>query len=198
MKNSRHREGALGELQKYLATQPQGAVTESDELVGLLSACWDRFAGSGEAAMADYKRDRMENVHWNQPTLTFELERHGGAVMGSTRAERQHWTLDMDALTAQHGSVGRRQIRPMQPRLDVRPLAEQVSQLIIQGSKDPRLRWNDDGSVRVLIGEILPIDSAVKQTLQDRRKRFWARLHELLDQSGWSKVRHAVYCPLHE
>ena len=103
----------------------------------------------------------------------------------------------MDALTAQHGSVGRRQIRPMQPRLDVRPLAKEVSELIIQGNKDLRLRWNDDGSVRVLIGEILPKDSAVKQTLEGRRKRFSAHLDGLMDGAGWSKVRHSVYCPLH-
>ena len=131
--------------------------------------------------MAHYKLDRMENVRWDPPTLAFEVERHGAAAMGSTRAERQQWTLDMDTLTAQHGSVGRRQIRPSQRRLDVRPLAEEVSQLIIQRSEDLRLRWNDDGSVRVLVGEILPKDSAVKQALRGRRKRFWAQLDELLD-----------------
>ena len=168
MMDLRRRDSTLWELEKYLATQPQGAVTEPDDLVGLLSACWDRFVGSGETAMAAYKLDRMENVRWYLPTLTFEVERHGGAVMGSTRAEMQKWTLDMDALTAKTESVGFRQIRPSQRRLEVPRLAEEVYKLIIHGSKDPRLRWNEDGSVRVRIGEILPKDSAVKQTLDGR------------------------------
>ena len=89
MMNARHKEGASGELEEYLDRQPPGAVTEPDELVGLLSASWDRFDGSGEAAMAHYKLDRMKNVRWDPPTLTFEVERHGAVAMGSSRAERQ-------------------------------------------------------------------------------------------------------------
>lgn len=196
MKNSHKRDGAAEELKRFLATLPPGTVTELEELVRLLKACWERFAGGEDEAMAEYKLDRMENARWCGQTLTFEVERHGGVVMGSTRAERQQWTLDMDALTATPVVVGFRQVRPSQPRLDVHRLAEELFQQIHLGNNDPRLKWYDDGSVRVRIGDVLPAGSAVKKTIEDRRRRFWAQLDELIDKNGWAKVWRAVYKPL--
>ena len=63
-----------------------------------------------------------------------------------------------------------RQIEPMQPRLNVKPLAEQVSELMFNHVTDECLNWNSDGSVKVLVGKISPDESAAKQTVAGRRK----------------------------
>ena len=81
----------------------------------------------------------------------------------------------------------------MQARLDVLPLAEEIFQLIIKHQQDERLKWNKDGSVHVEIGKILPENSAVKHTLQGRRKRFRQALDELLRSEGWQKIGTNVY-----
>ena len=52
---------------------------------------------------------RMENVEWHPPILTFLIERHGGTVLGSARAELQRWTVDLDRRTATCERVGHRQ-----------------------------------------------------------------------------------------
>jgi hypothetical protein len=81
----------------------------------------------------------------------------------------------------------------MQPRLNVKPIVEEIAGLIVDRQQDSRLKWNSDGSVRVLIGKILPSDSAENQTLQGRRKRFRTELERLLANQGWHEVRPNVY-----
>ena len=132
----------------------------------------------------------QEGVEWNPPVLQFEIERHGGTVMGSSRVEIHTWQIDINAKTAICTITGYRQISPMSRRLNVRPLAEEVVQLILQNKTDERLKWNKDGSVRVHIGKILPDHSAVNQTLQGRRRRFREEVENLLDEAGWAYVRH--------
>ena len=119
------------------------------------------------------------------PKLTFRIERHGGTVCGSSRAEMQYWVVDVDAATAMLEKSGRRQLRSMQPRLDVTPLAETVAELIVNGERHDWLKWHSPERVRVLVGKILPERSAVKQTLAGRRRRFWAALYEKVESMGW-------------
>jgi hypothetical protein len=52
--------------------------------------------------------------------------------------------------------------------------------------EDDRLQWHEGGSVKVLVGKIIPESSAVKQTLAGRRKRFREKLVERLGAEGWS------------
>jgi hypothetical protein len=73
----------------------------------------------------------------------------------------------------------------METRLDVRPLAEEIARLIVAKAEDDRIKWLDQGRVRVLVGKVLPEGSAAKQTLAQRRKRFRAALRGLLDNAGW-------------
>lgn len=79
----------------------------------------------------------------------------------------------------------------MQARLDVEALAEEIAALIVSRKEDDRLRWYEDGQVRVLIGKVLPEASAVKQTLAGRRKRFRAALAERLAAEGWHEGESA-------
>lgn len=183
-------------LNKYLSSIPPGPISDTAKLVRLVADCWEQFNGSGEGGMESRKLPgRMENVCWYPPLLTFIIERHGGIVCGSTRAEIQKWTLDIDTKTAICEKVSHRQLKPMLPGFNVLPVARKIVRLIISHKEDKRLKWNNDGSVRVLIGKILSEKSVVKQTIAGRRKRFRLALDELLKKEGWSKKRENVYVP---
>ena len=136
---------------------------------------------------------RMEDVAWHPPLLTFTVERHGGTVMGSTRATLQEWTVDVEKKTVTCVEAKSRQLRPMRPRLDVRLLADEIVFLIVSGKEDDRLKWYADDRVQVLVGKILPEKSAVKQTLAGRRKRFGAVVTERLAVHGWREFGVNVY-----
>lgn len=89
--------------------------------------------------------------------------------------------------------AGRRQVRPPQPRLDVKPLAAELFAAILAGHQDDRLKWEGDSKVRVLIGKIIPQGSAVKDTLAGRRKRLRDELTRLLTEAGWKLITANVY-----
>jgi hypothetical protein len=69
-------------------------------LADFLAAAWEQLNGFDAEGMAAEKLDRIEQVEWNPPRLTFVIERHGGTVMGSTRAELHGWSIDIDRGTA--------------------------------------------------------------------------------------------------
>jgi hypothetical protein len=94
------------------------------------------------------------------PLLSFAVERHGAIVGGgSTRAEMQHRVVDARSRTAQIQGTGRRQIRPTASRIDVRPMVEEIAQLVAERTDDHRVTWSDDGhTFRVAIGKIIPDD----------------------------------------
>ena len=109
-------------LQELLAALPPGPIPEDIKLDKALAACWDGFRGSDDGGMKDDKLlGRMENVQWQPPILTFTIERHGGTVNGSTRAELQHWELNLDDQTACIVNEGHRQLQTMAPRVSSKP-----------------------------------------------------------------------------
>lgn len=178
----------LEHLRAYLATVPPGKIVNTTDVERLLAACWDEFTGDS-GGMEGYKLlGRMENVTWKPPVLSFAVERHGCTVAGSTRADLQGWTVNVEKQTIFCEPLGHRQVRPMQARLKVEPVVEEIVRLVVTQQKDQRLQWHDDGSVKVLVGKIIPQDSAVKQTLAGRRKRFREKLTEQLEAEGWAVV----------
>jgi hypothetical protein len=183
----------MNDLRAFLETIAPGTISETTELERLLAASWHEL-DCREGGMEGCKlHGRMEDVSWTPPVLTFTIERHGGTVNGSSRAELQAWWVDVETVKANFASAGHRQLYPMSPRLDVRPLAEETTRLILAGQQDARLNWNADGSVRVLPGNIIPAEGAVKQTLAARRKRFRTTLKELLGRAGWSECKLNTY-----
>jgi hypothetical protein len=159
--------------------------------------CWDQFKGSRAEGMDGAKLyGRIEDPAWQPPVLSFKIERHGGTVNGSTRADVHLWSVDLDAMAAKCEALGQRQLKPMQARLDVRPIAEELAGMIRSRQEDERLRWARDGSVRVLQSKVLPRGSAVAQTLQGRRRRLDSALGDLLRGAGWSRIRSNTYAPL--
>lgn len=172
---------------------PPGIIYHTSQLEELLAEASDEFSGDDEG-MEGYKLiKRMEDVLWNSPQLTFKIERHGITVMGSTRAELQGWTVNIREKTVTCEKAGIRQKRRRQPPLNVRPLAEEIASLVLNRRTDDRLTWHDEHHVKVNIGKILPKDSAVKETLTKRRKRFREVLTERLAAEGWMEYMSNVY-----
>jgi hypothetical protein len=172
-------------LRAHLATIQPGELADTTDLERLLAASWDEFSGD-DGGMEGYKLlGRMEDVTWEPPVVRFSVERHGRTVAGSSRADLQGWTVNVEKKTIFCEPLGCRQVRPMQPWLKVEPLAEEIVRLIVAKQEDDRLQWREDGSVKVLVGNIIPADSAVKQTLAGRRKRFRNALVERLGAEGW-------------
>lgn len=184
---------SLVPLREYLTQIAPGQITDATKIEGLLAEAWTDLAGETEG-MKPYKLfNRMEDVNWMPPVLTFRIERHGGTVMGSSRAEMQTWTINLEKRSAQCKANSYRQLSPRQRPLDVGPLVEQVAGLILEHVEDPKLKWLGDDSVRVNIGVIIPSNSAVKMTLANRRKRFRLTLSARLAPHGWVQGRANKY-----
>ena len=81
----------------------------------------------------------------------------------------------------------------MQPSLDVKPLAEKIAVVIGNGQQDEFLKWYSPNRVHVVIGKILPKGSAVKQTLEGRRKRLRKELIARLESAGWKSLGRGVF-----
>ncbi len=105
----------------------------------------------------------------------------------------QEWTIDLEQRSKALRTVGRRQVRPMQQRLDVQPIAEELAAAILEGQPDDRLKWDGTDHVRLLIGEVLPTGSAVKETLAGRRKRLREPVAKLIASAGGKMVKANVF-----
>lgn len=172
-------------LRAYLKQIPKGSIADPTELAKLLAGCWDEFVGD-YGGMAPHKlHGRMEQVLWKPPMLDFVIERHGATVMGSSRAELQHWTVNIEQKTANMQVVSYRQISPRQASVDINPIAKKLVSLIISGRQDERLQWFADGRVRLLTRRILSSDLVPKQTFEGHRKRLRKAMEKRLAPHGW-------------
>lgn len=179
-------------LRQLLTNLSSGQVPQDiqPELIQLLEDCWDMFDGSDQEGMGVYKIQRMKDPWWNPPILSFTIERHEATMLGSLRAEIQEWTMDVDHRVAECRSAGYRQLYQRGAPLDVKPIAEEIAQLIIKGKQDERLQWSGNNHLRIPTDIILEATSIPKQTPQARRKRLLKALEESLSPYGW-KRRHS-------
>ena len=176
---------SLDSLKAYLSQLPAGAVADTQELTSKLSACWGELEGANEGGMEAYKLwSRMETVTWNPPTLEFALERHGAVVLGSTLAELQNWSVNIDSGTATYTPGRKRVVVSKQAKLDVRPIAKEIAQIVVDRKVDARVAWKNAETVQIHIGKIIP-DEGPKQTVASRRRRFWAALEGHVRPNGW-------------
>ena len=184
---------AMEQLRSFLENLPGGPIAgdaKAGVITGLVQG-WGELSGSDEEAMRDDKLERVEDLAWNPPILDFWIERHGGTVLGSTRAALHHWVVNVMDSTASIVDRRFRQVKPPQKRMNLRPVAQEIAESIQQGMPHARLKWVG-GEVRVLIGDVLPEGSAAAATLASRRKRFRAAVLQDLD-GGWSEIRPNVY-----
>ena len=183
----------MDELMNYLKNLEPGPVEVTTHLERLLAEVWDDLGGDN-GGMAGIKLiRRMEQVEWHRPILIFLIERHGGTVLGSTRAELQRWSVDLDRGTATCERIGHRQLSPMERRVDVGSIADEIAGRIVGGEADERLNWLGDGRVRVGVGKIFPARSGYKQTVQCRRIRLREALIERLSTKGWAHLGRSTF-----
>ncbi|HJN09525.1 MAG TPA: hypothetical protein QF564_12605 [Pirellulaceae bacterium] len=178
-------------LKEVLTHTPPGNISDPSDLDRLLAEHWHEFNGSNDGGMQSYKlRGRMEDVMWNPPILRFAIERHGGTMCGSTRAELQHWEVDLDAGTAETTKTGHRQLEPMAPRISIKGMAEEIAQSILNDAGH-RSYYRDkhDGNIVVVASLLFPTGSGFKRTVEGRRMRLCKYIEAILADHGWQKVR---------
>ena len=176
----------LSELKRLLRDVLPGPIQNAD-VVGHLIGCWGILGGSTqESTTAEKLLGRIENLCWEPPCILFQIERHGGTVMGSSRAEIHDWAVNLDTEEA-HCSTGRyRQLRLPDRALKVGPLVERVVEEIRLGKACLDLKWLATDTVRINIGHVIPATFA--KTTEGRRRRFKQKLEPRLAEQGWRKL----------
>ena len=145
--------------------------------------------------MAAGKLSRAENWRWDPPVVCFDIERHGGTVLGSKQAEIQPWFFNVERFEACYGPARKRRLREYSPKLDVSALAAEIFALVNKQAADPRLTWKGIACVKINVSVVIP-DDAAKQTTQGRRKKFRNALVPLMAAAGWrpgKKGTHLVF-----
>ncbi len=185
----------ISELYTFLEQIKPGPVANNhkEDLESLLMSCWEEFIGSEDSKMEAYKLERMEDPEWEPPILSFTIERHGGAVRGSTRAEKQAWVLDLNERRASNYSVGYKQIKKRAKSWQAKPVGEELAQKIINGDVDSRLEWLGEGKnkVKVLTPSFVPdYYNGPKETTRGRITRFYNVMGNILCPKGWQRSRN--------
>jgi hypothetical protein len=182
-------EPPLDKLRHTLAETASGPISGAS-IEGLLADAWDELTGSGDQSMTGFKLlGRTEAMMWNPPELVFQIERHGGTVMGSTRAEVHVWTVNVDDATAECSEArGVRQLRAPAKAVRAEPLVDDVAAAVVQQQPHPALVWVTPRRVRVLPKHLPGLDTGYKQTLAGRRRRFVDALSQRIAPLGWARV----------
>jgi hypothetical protein len=184
---------ALAKLRLMLEKLRSGPLSEDDrdDVLRLLEDAWSELQGASRATkMKPAKVRRAESLEWHPPILSFRLERHGGAVMGSKRGELQQWTVDLADETASFCPAGYRNLHKPAPRFEARKCAKNLSQQLEDGR--PGVKWITENSVQIIPTKVVPNEGAAAQTIRERRKRFRAEMIKVMSEQGWinhSKAR---------
>ncbi len=182
---------ALQNLVQHLTTLPAGPISDEGTVLILLYHAWDDLLISNHGGFNKDKHiDRAVNLTWDPPQLTFDIERHGGFVQGSSRADIQSWSVDIQANSATNTSSRSKQMRPASPRMDMAPIVARVLASISEHSDDPWITWLDaeKSRCRLNIAQIVP-DQGPSQTVRERRKRLNGDLEKALSSAGWALVK---------
>jgi hypothetical protein len=87
-------------LLELLKTHPVGSIDRQTDLGkkvfdGLVKI-WSSLDGSSDQNTFANKLGRLEQFTWAPPLITFVLERHGGTVNGSSRADVHTGEVDLE------------------------------------------------------------------------------------------------------
>lgn len=178
-------DNSITSLHSFLKELPTGEIQDSDAVCSLLQDCWDLLEGSHDEKTFSTKIQRAEGMSWNPPILSFALERHGGTVNGSSRADLHYWYVDVEQGTASIETGKYRQLRPELPRMDTNVLAKEVAERILNRLEHSTLEWNTEQDYVVIkISEIIPTNASA-QTTTARRKRFNNTLEAIMVENKW-------------
>lgn len=188
------RSTAVEKLHRHCTTLPPGPVAYEPALRRLLADAWDDLV-SDDGGMEPYKLLRpLEAVSWTPPILSFVIERHGGLAVGGTRAERQHWHVDVEAGTATLGKVGWRQNKPQRDDFPVlKATAAEVTEAIRNGQNHDRLQWDGPNKVKLLTTKLFPEGSGYRRTVEGQRKRFRSYVTAALIADGWIRLGNDLF-----
>ena len=181
-------DGVWKQLETILVGLDTGLLNDIDtsRVEGFLAEHWDQLVKDVDGGMQGFKVvDRTEKMEWQPPVLSFKIERHGRTVLGSSRAELQHWQLDATDCVAMFNGDSYRQKRPKNPRLDIESIAREIAPLILERSEDDRLQWISSNKVKILSASILGGQSVPKETLEGRRERLRKAVLRLIEPQGW-------------
>lgn len=98
----------LGQLRLHLSARQPGPISDSPDIERLLGAGWHDLAGDDGGMTGGKLHGRLESVVWQPQKIVLRIERHGATVMGSSRADLQEWTIDLEQRTKTLWTVGRR------------------------------------------------------------------------------------------
>lgn len=180
----------LTALRKYLESLPTATQIKGESrntIIGLLVNCWHSLYGSTDQSTTADKLYRAEQLVWEPQVLSFCLERHGGTVNGSSRAELHHWEVDLTSASASIIKIGRRQLTPMDKRMDTLAKAQETARVIQSKSDHESLIWTEPGvHVVVQISNVIPETN--QQTTQNRRKKYRDHLERIMLEHGWIRA----------
>lgn len=180
----------MNALIEFLTNLAPGPISDTSGLQEVLFNCWESIEGSGAGGMKAYKlSSRIEKPKWEPPLLTFEIERHGGTVLGSSRADIQRWTINTSLMEADVSESGYRQLTPNSPAWTVKQAeaaAEGVANAVRNRQGHDWITHLKNGGLKINIALIVPSNAAT-QTITGRRKKFWKILDEKLSPD-WSRT----------
>ncbi|NHN38953.1 hypothetical protein G8764_16715 [Pseudomaricurvus alcaniphilus] len=179
------------EFCRLLSEMDPGVLAGENNSMALsgLKNTWDLIPGSEESSTTSDKLHRAEKLTWEPPILSFTLERHGGTVNGSSRAELHHWEIDTSNFRAKISKRGSRQLEPTAPRFYAKACAEKVANLILKGENHEYLTWKTEHEwVIINIGKVIP--ESFPRTTSGRRKRFRDELGKIMVSKGWIRRDH--------
>lgn len=176
------------ELRSYLQGISAGEIPPAHQakVISHLTRIWEDLSGSDEQSTTSWKIPRAEALRWEHPNLYLTLERHGGTVNGSSRAELHKWIVNVESGVAVLSKRGIRQLRPIAKRFDVKAACKEIAALILNRREDSRLKWLKETEVQVILSKAVP--SANLQTQTGRNKRLRQALTEELSGTGWSPL----------
>src|SRR2546425_9689595 len=107
----------MARLREFLSTLEPGKIKDEEttwRISSLVADSWEEFSvdGNDGGMKPDKAWGRLEEVKWEPPLLFFKIERHGAVSLGSSRAEMQGWTVDVDDGSAGFSTAGYRQMSP--------------------------------------------------------------------------------------
>jgi hypothetical protein len=190
----------IQKLAALLQNVPAGLVPDgiSAAVLNALADCWTEFRGSTDTKMEFWKVVRdggPKDLTWNQPILSFTIERHGAMVLGSSRAAKQHWLVDIAEKSADSETIGYRQLYPSARRVDVKAIATSICEDVQKGPDSGStlisrgiLIWKTNNEIEIKHGKLIP-NNGYMQTISGRRQRFRADLKIKMGTIGWSLVK---------
>lgn len=187
----------MQELRNFLASLPPGSIAAPSHLERILaSSCLDfEYSNQENMKAGELKNREIEEVEWKPPTLSFTIQRYRVTLLGSATSERQRWEVNVVTKEALCYKAGSGRANPSQPPPNVEPIVEEVVRLIKNHQKTEWLKWQNDGSVHVVMGKVFPVSTNLNKHLRRQRERFWAKIEESLTTAGWMKIKTNHYAP---